>query len=101
ARPDVQPQDRRVDKSAETKTWTVDVYIIAHKLEAEGDCHVILQNESGDTMTARLPDPERVGPSSPWVAPIAAVRQQFVERFHPGYDLKRTRVRARVTGVGF
>ena len=60
----------------ETTIWQVDVTIIAMKLEADGDYHLVLQGASGETMIAEVPTPtvQYVG-DSPWLANMRDARQ--------------------------
>src|SRR5215472_2382706 len=62
---DFTPPNRRFPKyethrsaPVETTVWRIEVDIIALKLEQDGDYHLVLQGNSGETMIAEIPDPE-------------------------------------------
>jgi hypothetical protein len=65
--------------------WRLEVTITALKLEADGDYHLVLQGDSGETMIGEIPTPTKafVG-NSPWLANIQAARQQVDDKLvHP------------------
>jgi hypothetical protein len=95
-------QDGRA-RPAEFVIWTVEATITACKLEVDGDFHLVIQGDSGQTMVAEVPnpDPTFVPPSSRWAKEIDVVRQQVIAKLNPGPGIKRVQVRARITGVGF
>ncbi len=61
----------------ETTAWRLDADIIALKLEADVDYHLVLQGASGQTMVAEVPTPRPpfVDASSPWTANMQAARR--------------------------
>lgn len=89
-------------RPVETTIFTVEAEIIACKIEADGDFHLVIQGNS-ETMIAEVPDPdpEFVEPASPWVEAIKTARQQVLDKLDPQPELKKVRVQARLTGVGF
>jgi hypothetical protein len=66
----------------EATVWRVDADIIALKLEADGDYHLVLQGASGQTMIAEIPTPRPpfIDASCPWIANMEAARQAVDER---------------------
>jgi|SRR5208282_776817 len=86
----------------ETTIFTVEAEIIACKIETDGDFHLVIQG-TGETMIAEVPDPDPafVDPKSPWVEAIKTARQQVLDKLDPQPGLKKVRVQARLTGVGF
>jgi hypothetical protein len=62
--------------------WQVEITITALKLEADGDYHLVLQGDSGDTMIGEVPTPTTtfIG-SSPWLTNITAARQAVDDKF--------------------
>lgn len=66
----------------ETTIWRVDVTVIAMKLEADGDYHLVLQGASGEMMIAEVPTPTAafVG-DSPWLDNMRAARQAIDAKF--------------------
>lgn len=73
--------ENRRSQPVETTIWRIEAEIIALKLEADGDYHLVLQGASGETMIGEIPTPTRefIG-DSPWGANIAAARQAADER---------------------
>lgn len=65
----------------ETTIWRADATIIAMKLEADGDYHLVLQGASGETMIAEIPTPTVafVG-DSPWLGNMRVVRQAIDDK---------------------
>ncbi len=66
----------------EVVIWQLDVTIIALKLEADGDYHLVLQGGSGETMIGEVPTPSAafIG-NSPWMTNIQAARQAVDDKF--------------------
>jgi hypothetical protein len=87
----------------ETTIWTVEAEIIACKEEDDGDYHIVIQGDRGETMIVEVPDPDSafVDPSSPWAAAIKSSREEIQTRLKPERTLKKVRERALITGVGF
>lgn len=69
-------QDKR-EMPVETTIWRLQADIIALKLEADGDYHLVLQGDSGETMIGEIPTPNPpfVKAPSPWNADIQAARK--------------------------
>jgi len=61
---------------SETTVWRLEADVIAIKLEADGDFHLVLQSDSGEQMIGEIPDPDPkfVKPSSPFFADIQEAR---------------------------
>ena len=72
--------DRRLGIVEQT-AWRVDATIIALKLEADGDYHLVLQGASGETMIAEcpMPTPTFVGASA-WLENIQAARKAIDDK---------------------
>jgi hypothetical protein len=65
--------------------WRLEVTITALKLEADGDYHLVLQGDSGETMIGEVPTPTKtfIG-NSPWLSNIKDARQQVDDKLvHP------------------
>jgi hypothetical protein len=75
-------QERRKGP-VETTVWRIEAHIIALKLEADGDYHLVLQGASGQTMIGEVPTPRPpfVDASSPWTANMKAARQAIDDKF--------------------
>jgi hypothetical protein len=83
--------------------WTVEANLIAFKLEADGDYHIVIQGDSGETMVVEIPNPVSpfVDPKSRWAQQIASARKAVDDRFTAQRIVKTTNTRIRITGVGF
>lgn len=68
-------------KPLEIVIWRLDVTIIALKLEADGDYHLVLQGASGETMIGEVPTPTKtfLG-ASPWLNNINDARRQVDDK---------------------
>ena len=63
-------------RPVETTIWQLEADIIAVKLEADGDQHLVLQGGSGETMIGEVPKPDPAFiKASPWAANIQAARE--------------------------
>jgi len=94
------PLNARV-KPVETTVWSLDAILLRYKQEADSDDHLVLSDTGGRTMIAEIPSPACVGPSSPFLPAMRAVRQAFTAAFHPTISFQRVNVKVHVTGVGF
>ena len=79
-------QDRRA-APVEFVIWQVTADIIAIKKEADGDLHMVLQGNSGETMIAEAPTPKSpfVTSRSPWLDAMKTVRKRIAEKFGPSF----------------
>jgi hypothetical protein len=95
-------QRRRVH-GVETMVSQVDVWIIAHKEEDDGDYHLVLQGDTGKTMIAECPDPDPafIGANNGWADTIKLARTELTSQLNPQRTLTKDHVRARITGVVF
>jgi hypothetical protein len=77
---DRQFHDKRLGVVEQT-VWSVEVEIIALKLEGDGDYHLVLQGASGETMIAECPTPTTtfIG-ASPWLENIKAARKMIDDK---------------------
>ncbi len=73
---EVPAYENRRAAPVETTVWRLQADVIAIKLEADGDFHLVLQGDSGEQMIGEIPDPDPafVNPSSPFAAHIKAAR---------------------------
>jgi hypothetical protein len=86
----------------ETTIWEITGQIVMHKLEDDGDYHLVILDQ-GKTMVVEIPnpDPAFVDPSSPWVKAIASARKLISDTLDPQRFLQSSQVQARIVGVGF
>jgi len=94
------PLNHRV-RPVETTVWSLDAVLVRYKQEDDSDYHLVLADTGGRTMIAEIPSPACVGPSSPFLPAIRAVRTAFTAAFHPTIAFQRVTVKVHVTGVGF
>lgn len=87
----------------ENTIWRVEADLVALKLEADGDYHLVIKGATGQTMVAEVPNPTPpfVNPASPWARQIAEARAAIDERLAPTPKLMRTSQRLRIDGIGF
>jgi hypothetical protein len=73
---EVKAFENRRAAPVETTVWRLEADVIALKLEADGDFHLVLQANSGEHMIGEIPDPDPkfVKPTSPFFADIQAAR---------------------------
>jgi len=94
------PLNRRV-RPVETTVWSLDAVLLRYKQEDDSDYHLVLADTGGRTMIAEIPAPACVGPSSPFLLAMRAVRAAFTAAFHPTILFQHVNVMVHVTGVGF
>jgi hypothetical protein len=90
----------------ELEVYVVEAILIAYKEEndpqtGDSDYHLVLADESGDTIIAEIPSPTCVGEQSPFLESIADVRAKFDEKFGVTGHFQETSMSVTVTGVGF
>jgi hypothetical protein len=93
------PQDRRV-APIETTTYSVIATLTEYKVDVDGDYHLVLSDDLGRTVVARLPSPACLS-GSRFATQIAAARRAFEARFIPTAEFQRAMVPVEVHGVGF
>lgn len=71
------PSRPTVRTAAECVIYSVPAMIVMWKIETDGDFHIRAVDELGNSFVCEIPDPDFVGPSSPWLAQIAAARARF------------------------
>lgn len=74
-------QDQR-SEPVETTVWRLTANVIELKREADGDYHLVLQGDSGETMIGEVPTPRPpfVAQTSPFLADIATVRAEIDDK---------------------
>ncbi|MEA2465728.1 MAG: hypothetical protein QOJ98_3475 [Acidobacteriota bacterium] len=93
------PQDRRVPP-IETTTYSVTATLTEYKVDLDGDYHLILSDDLGRTVVARIPSPACLN-GSRFATQIAGARRAFEARFVPTSEFQRAMVPIEVRGVGF
>ena len=85
----------------EDQLWELDATLTLFKTEADGDFHLVLQDDNGKTMIAEIPNPVCVAASSPFHADVVAMRKGFTQHFNNRTAEKNLTEHIRITGVGF
>jgi hypothetical protein len=88
-----------VRDAAELRVYRVRAVVVAYRLEADGDFHVVL-SDGRRTMVVEIPDPKRAE-RGPWARQIAAAREYFADAYHPSRRLRHASSKVVVEGVGF
>jgi hypothetical protein len=94
------PDQQRIQPT-ETTLWTLSATLVEFIHAYDSDYHMVLMDSAGRTMIAEIPDPNCVGPGSPFTAGIAHARAQFDAKFTATGDFQTVNVPVQITGVGF
>ena len=93
------PPNNRVSPY-ETTTWVLDATLVEYKLENDSDYHLVIQDASGNTMIAEIPDPACVGAGSPFATDIQNTRAQFDAKYTATTSFQTANIPVQLTGVG-
>lgn len=93
------PPNNRVSPY-ETTTWVLNATLVEYKLENDSDYHLVIQDASGNTMIAEIPDPACVGAGSPFAADIQNARAQFDAKYTATTSFQTANIPVQLTGVG-
>jgi hypothetical protein len=102
--PAVLPPEGR-SPGAEETVWQLDATLVGYNRLSIGDYKLVIADDQGNTMIARIPDPAALAPGSFFAQQIAAARQAFDSRF--GMEAAATRAFKRgpepvtLQGLGF
>ncbi|HKB65567.1 MAG TPA: toll/interleukin-1 receptor domain-containing protein [Pyrinomonadaceae bacterium] len=97
----VQKYQVRRAPPVETTKWSVDATITAFKRQPSGGYRLTLEGKDGTTMIAVAHDPEHLHLYSPLASEMAAAVRKLTDKFVFRPSFVRTRVAARVVGLGF
>jgi len=78
--PAVLPPDGR-SQGTEKTVWELSATLTGYKHESDGDYHLVIADDQGNTMIAEIPDPTALAPGSFFATQITAARQAFDEQF--------------------
>ena len=78
--PAVLPPDGRSQGTEET-VWELSATLTGYKHESDGDYHLVIADDQGNTMIAEIPDPAALAPGSFFAEQITAARQAFDNQF--------------------
>jgi hypothetical protein len=99
--PPVTPPDNARVAPAETTVYVIRATMTLYKLETDVDYHIVVQDESGNTMVTEIPCPCCVGAGSPFTAGIANARQEFDAHLTATTFFQSVTIPVQITGVGF
>jgi Bacterial Ig-like domain (group 3)/Lamin Tail Domain/Divergent InlB B-repeat domain len=103
------PPDNSRIQPTEATVYVVDATMTLYKKETDVDYHIVIQDDSGQTMIAEIPSPACVlTPTSPrqlvtgpFSSGIAGAREKFDARFTATPNFQTANVPVRVKGVAF
>jgi hypothetical protein len=98
--PSTLPANNRVAPTEDT-VFVVDATLMQYKLETDSDYHLVIQDASGNTMIAEIPDPACVGAGSPFASYIQTARAQFDAKYSATTSFQTANIPVQITGVGF
>ncbi len=84
----------------ESTAYEVRARLTSFKRESDSDYHLVLEDESGNTIIAEIPSPS-CATGSPWRDDISAARQAMNEAFSVSTSFKDADAMVTITGVGF
>src|ERR1700733_389025 len=93
------PPNNRVSPY-ETTDWVINATLTEYKLETDSDYHLVIQDASGNTMIAEIPDPACVGAGSPFAAKIQTARAAFDAKYNATTSFQTANIPVQLTGVG-
>jgi hypothetical protein len=96
--PSATPANNRV-APYETTVWTVNATLTQYKLESDSDYHLVIRDQSGNTIVTEIPFPGCVGSGSPFAVSIANARAKFDAMFVPDGNFQFVSVPVQITGV--
>jgi hypothetical protein len=99
ARPSSIPPTSRI-QSTETTLWSLNATLSEFKLEGDSDIHLVIVDESGNSMIAEIPDPSCVGSGSSFASGISNARSQFTSQFTPSTSFQTVNVPVQIKGIG-
>ena len=99
AAPNPIPPNNRVSPY-ETTQWVMNVTLVEYKLESDSDYHLVIEDASGSTMIAEIPDPACVGSGSPFASRISSARAQFDAKYNATTSFQTANIPVQITGIG-
>jgi hypothetical protein len=87
--------------STEFTVYQIAGTLTFYKLETDVDYHMVLQDQSGNTIIGEVPSPACIGAGSPFGAGVANARAKVDARLTPAGGFQTANLPVRVTGVGF
>ncbi|HEX7964895.1 MAG TPA: PPC domain-containing protein [Gammaproteobacteria bacterium] len=100
AKPATLPANNRIAPT-ETTQYALSATLTKYKLEDDSDYHLVIQDASGNTMIAEIPDPACVGSGSPFTSGVQVARAEFDNKYVATGSFKTVSVPVCIHGVGF
>jgi Bacterial Ig-like domain (group 3)/Lamin Tail Domain len=94
------PLNARIQPT-ETTVYILNATMTLYKKENDVDYHIVLQDDTGNTLIVEVPSPACVGTTSPFAAAIASARAKFDSRFTALPSFQTANIPVRVKGVAF
>ncbi|HEX6642780.1 MAG TPA: hypothetical protein VF215_16805 [Thermoanaerobaculia bacterium] len=93
------PQERRLPPTENT-IYALTTTIVAYRLAPDSDIHLVLADEAGRTIVARIPAPS-CAMGSQFLSQITDTRQRFETRYPVTDTFKSARIPVEIHGLGF
>ncbi len=93
------PPNNRVSPY-ETTQWVMNATLVEYKLETDSDYHLVIEDASGNTMIAEIPDPACVGAGSPFASGVQNARSVFDAKYNVTTSFQTANIPVQITGVG-
>lgn len=99
-KPSFIPSNNRIPPY-EATVWVMNATLTGYQLDDDSDYHLVLKDDSGNTIIARIPCACCVGAASPFITAIAKARAQFDARVTATNTFQTANIPVRITGIGF
>ena len=99
--PGTYPTSSRIAPTEETVFLLRDVTLVEYKQETDLDYHLVIQDSTGRTMIAEIPDPGCLPSSGPWYSMVQAVRTAFNAKFPVSSSFRTVSATVSLKGIGF
>jgi len=84
----------------ETQVWSLDATLTSYKHEADGDYHLVLQDDHDYTIVAEIPDPRCAGESR-FLDAITSARETFEAQLPSTRTFRTVAIPVHLEGIGF
>src|SRR5690348_6477587 len=100
AQPATLPANNRLQPTEVTQ-YALSATLTQYKLESDSDYHLVIQDASGNTMIAEIPDPACVGSGSPFTSGVQVARTEFDNKYVATTSFKTANIPVCLKGIGF
>ena len=84
----------------ETQVWVIQATLVEYKSESDQDYHLVLQDGSGHSMIAEIPDPSCLGSGSVFSSGVTNARAEFDAKYSVSGSFQTANIPVQVTGCG-